>query len=1728
MAAATERLGVAPAGGARSTIIRIAGQALAGASAILRIAADASADFHLTSSIADGGKLAEEVAIRSPTFIGATTVRAGCSFGRLRQHLLALPTILLAAFISLAATGAGHAAGAAPDVTSITPSSGPTGGGTSVTITGDNFDNGTNTVTAVSFGGSAALSFSIGSDNTVTAVSPHGSVGTDDVTVTTNGSNGGTSGTNPADVFTYIGAPTVTGISPSKGPTSGGTSVVITGTNFIDGATIVYFGTASATISVNSSTQITATSPAEGSGTVDITVVTDSGTSATSTADQFSYYTTPTVTSVTPTDGPAVGGTSVTIVGTGFTDATTVKFGSTAVSSFTIVSDTVITTTSPGGSPGIVDITVTTPGGTSSTSSADQFTYIGAPVVTSISPTSGPASGNTIVTITGSGFTGATKVNFGTGTNSVASYVVNSDTSITARAPPGTGIVDVTVTTAGGTSATSSADQYTYSPTPMVTSLSTSSGPFSGGTPLTITGSGFFGGGSSSAVTKVDFGNNAATSVTVISDTSITATSPAGTGTVSVTVTTSGGGTSPSSAGSEFNYTGTTVTLISPASGTTAGGTPVTITGSGFTGVTSVKFGTKNAVSYSVTNSTSIMATSPAGSGTVDITVTTSGGGTSPNSAADQFTYTNGTPTASGISPTSGPAGTSVKITGTNFTGQITVTFGSTPATLFSVNSSTSITATAPPGTGSVAVTVTTPGGTVNAGTFTYSSLPTVTSVSTTPSTSPTSGPAAGNTLVTITGTNFTGATAVSFGGSSAASFTINSATSITAVTPAGSGTVAVSVTTPQGTGTLNSAFTYTAAPIVTMISPTGGLPTGGTSVIITGFNFSGANAVKFGSTAVLVGNFTVNSATSITATAPAGTGTVDVTVTTAQGPSAISSADQFTYTTLPVVSSISPTSGPTAGGTHVTISGNNFGGATAVYFGTTPGTSIVVNATSISVNSPAGTGVVDVTVTTAGGTSTKVAADQFTYIPPKPTVTSIVNNNGPITGGTSVTINGTGFYNGGASGAVIAVKFGSNAANDTVVSDTQITATSPPGAAGAVDITVTTPAGTSATSAADKFTYNSSAVTVTSVTPNVGPSGGGVTVTITGANFSGVTAVKFGTSAAASYTVNSTTQISATTPSGTTGTTVDVVVTASAGTSATSSADQYTYTSAAAVTAISPSTGPATGGTVVTITGSNFTGATAVNFGGKAATSFTVNSATSITATAPAGTGIVHVTVVTPSGTSATSPLDQFTFTSGGKTATSLALTSSPNPSVHGQPVTFRAVVTGNAPTGAVTFLNGSQQIGTATLSSTTATTSTAVFTIASLPVGSDAITAKYPGDANNAADPETITQVVNAPADSVKLHELQLAVMNVETNVSAQAITGAIDSAIGAGFSGVCSAAPTPNGSGFTYCFDGSPQAQTGPPTAPQQARAKIDDDFAALGYAEGLPGTRWAAPQDIRTAGDLTSPPAAAPTVVPYKPPQPWLAWFDVRGSEIDRTSSTSDLKGLQVNAMAGVTRRLTLNFLVGVTGGYENFDYSSEAYNGVLRGQGFTTGAYLGWRFFRNMRFEAAGTWSDIFASGYAGTASGSFTGTRWLAFGNLTGTFNFRGVAIEPSTQVYTLWEHENSYTDSLGTLQDSHDFDTGRASSGVKFSHPFVVGAGNLTPYAGLYADYYFTMDSESASEIASVAPVPFLQGWAARATGGLTATFHNGAQVTVGGELSGLGNDTQIWTVNVRSSVPF
>ena len=212
-----------------------------------------------------------------------------------------------------------------------------------------------------------------------------------------------------------------------------------------------------------------------------------------------------------------------------------------------------------------------------------------------------------------------------------------------------------------------------------------------------------------------------------------------------------------------------------------------------------------------------------------------------------------------------------------------------------------------------------------------------------------------------------------------------------------------------------------------------------------------------------------------------------------------------------------------------------------------------------------------------------------------------------------------------------------------------------------------------------------------------------------------------------------------------------------------------------------------------------------------------------------------------------------------------------------------------------------------------------------------------------------------------------------------------------------------------------------------------------------------------------------------------------------------------------------------------GGWETFDYRSDAIQGRLKGDGWTAGAYAGWKLSSTLRFDAGIAYSGVGFDGSAGTASGSFAGRRLLITEGLTGNYQSYGFLIEPSATVYALWEHENAYTDSLGTAQAGRDFSTGRASGGLKLAYPFAWTATvALSPYAGICGEFYFNTDNISLAGAAALPVTPVFAGWSARADLGLSAQLASGGQFTVGGERSGLGGAFGRWTYRARASIPF
>jgi hypothetical protein len=1020
----------------------------------------------------------------------------------------------------------------APTVTSVSPTSGALAGGGTLTLTGIGFLSGA----SVTIGANTCTSPVVVSSTSMTCVLPAKAAGAYTATVTNADTQPGSLGS----AYTYQVAPTVSSVAPLTGPLAGGTTITITGADFISGATVTVDGSTCASPNVVNSTTLTCVTAAHAAGAVSV-VVTNPDFQVGPLASAFTYQAAPTVTSVSPAGGNAAGGTTITITGTGFLTGAIVDLDSIPCTSPTFVNSTTLTCVTAAHASGLVQVDVTnTDSQVGSLASA--YTYLDAPTVTSVAPNAGALAGGSAVTITGTGFFAGATVDFDG--ISCTGVTVVSDTSITCTTGGhAAGAVNVTVTNIDtqngiGTSV------YSYQVAPTVSSVSPSYGPIGGGTNITITGSDFL------ALATVNVGANPCTTVVVVNSTSITCDTPFSitSGTASVSVTNSDGQSHSLTSG--FLYIlPPTISGVSPNAGALAGGTTLTISGSSFFTGATVTVGATACTSPTVVGPTSITCILPAmAAGAYDVVVTNPD--TQFVTASSAYTY-QVPPTISSVSPASGAlaGGTSITLTGTDFVTGASVTVGGLTCSSVVVVNSTSITCVTPANSvGTYAITVTNSDGQNDSvgGLYTYQAAPSVASVT------PASGALAGGTLITITGANFIAGAAVNVGASACTGVSVVSSTSITCNTPANAaGVYSITVTNVDAqSGALASAFTYQAAPTVTGLSPNVGALAGGTAVVITGTGFlSGATATIGGSACMTP---TVASSTSVSCILPAqgaGAYTATVTNTDTQSGSLVSA---YTYQAAPTLTSVSPNVGPLAGGTVITLTGTGFlTGATANINGTSCTGLTVVNSTSITCTTQAkAAGVYSLTVTNSDSQSVTLA-NAFTY-QAAPTVTSVSSNGGALAGGNLVTVSGSAFLAG------ITVDFGGSLCGGvTVLSSSSLTCTTSAHAAGAVTVTVTNTDSQNG-NVASGYTYRA-APTVSSVSANSGVQAGGTPVTITGVDFlAGAMASIDGITCAGIDVVNSTT-ITCITPAHAAGA-VSVSVTNTDGQSG-SAAAAYTYT---------------------------------------------------------------------------------------------------------------------------------------------------------------------------------------------------------------------------------------------------------------------------------------------------------------------------------------------------------------------------------------------------------------------------------------------------------------------------------------------------------------------------------------------------------------------------------------
>jgi hypothetical protein len=957
---------------------------------------------------------------------------------------------------------------------------------------------------------------------------------------------------------------TETGVSPVTGPAT--TAIVqVSGTGFETGAQ-VFFGSKLAVASGSqSSTLLTVVVPNIPPGPTDVRVANPDGGQVVLTGAFFalppsSVPTTaapPVVTSIFPSSGPAAGGTTVQITGTGFQAGSKVFFGSVPATVVGIPTATTITVTTPALPVGPADVKVVNPDGLQ-TIVADGFSALAAPtapapVIVSISPTSGPPAGGTLITITGTGFQATSQVIIG----GVAATIsgIPTPTNITAVTPVLlVGTYDVKVVNSDGQASVLPA-AFTVSnvTAPPVIANVLPHFAHTPGAVVQIVGSGFQTGSKVffGAVAVPISGNPTSTTLTVvvpalpIGSTDVTIVNPDGKQTVAGgAFFAMGGGTG----------TGATLVIssINPNIGPATGGSLVQITGGDFEPGSQVFIGGVLATISGVpTDSSVTVIAPPLPIGPADVKIidpdgqvaVVAGGfaALAPSLAPPPvITAVNAGPSTSGLTT----GGATVQISGTGFVAGSKVFIGGSSAPLSSLPTGTLLTVTAPPlPVGAADIKVVNPDGqeSVLKGAFVVVAPPPVITSVSTGSGSSASGPAAGGTIVKISGTGFQTDSQVFIGGIAAAFSASPTATLLTVVAPAlPVGPADVKVLNSDGQkSVLAGAFNVTPNPVPLTIGNV--LPhfahTPGAVITISGTGFQPGSQVFLGGVLVTVSG--IPTATSISVVTPAlPIGATDVKIINPDG-TQITSAGAFfamgggSVSAPPVVTNVSPGFGPITGGTAVVITGTGFQPGSQVFFGgVAAAVSGIPTATSITVITPVlPVGPADVKIVNPDGQQV-IAAGAFvaqaTPVLPPPVVSSITPATAPAAGGTTITLSGTGFQ------ATSKVFIGGIAASlASLPSATSISVFVPALPVGVVDVKIVNADG--------QFSLLPGALTITSgttppvpgappvvegVSPNAGPKGTLVQIFGTGfqagsqATIGGVAAPQSGTPTSTTLTV--------------------------------------------------------------------------------------------------------------------------------------------------------------------------------------------------------------------------------------------------------------------------------------------------------------------------------------------------------------------------------------------------------------------------------------------------------------------------------------------------------------------------------------------------------------------------------------------------------------------------------
>lgn len=342
----------------------------------------------------------------------------------------------------------------APILSAASPATSSAAGGPVIELQGQYFSGSTE----VSVNGQT-VSFTLISDSRITFSAPAGPPGsTASVTVATPAGS-----SVPLQAFFYNPLPTITALSQTASPLSGGVTVTLSGTGFATATTLSFGALATVSFSIVNDSQIRFTVPASTSpGFATLTLATANGSA--SSASAFRYLAAPTLLTNSPTLVTTLGGSIINLLGTGLASTTTLYVGD-STASFVVVSDTMLRFSTAQTAAGIVNVSVQTAGGHATLSQALTFTSSSiAPVVSGLSPSSGSILGGFVVTLFGQNFSGnySTPISVLVDGVAVTSLTILEDGTLTFLVPAGRagGAVDLIVSTGGGSRVMAGAFSY--------------------------------------------------------------------------------------------------------------------------------------------------------------------------------------------------------------------------------------------------------------------------------------------------------------------------------------------------------------------------------------------------------------------------------------------------------------------------------------------------------------------------------------------------------------------------------------------------------------------------------------------------------------------------------------------------------------------------------------------------------------------------------------------------------------------------------------------------------------------------------------------------------------------------------------------------------------------------------------------------------------------------------------------------------------------------------------------------------------------------------------------------------------------------------------------------------------------------------------------------------------------------------------------------------------------